>query len=214
MQPVATPHNNQTAYQPPAQMDALFKTQPLAQLLGRLRTRTAGLFKIESVHLPRIVVDAAAGKAYVATAGHVPAAAYGDLMVSARNVAHLPDWVSTARVVPFMHMLWVAAESATLAPVPYGDTQRFALTHTPDVPYGPQYKYTTRMAALCATQPLTFSGLVTLAGVSALQAQRFLQACAAVGCLRVEEVGTPTAAPVANPAPTNMLKRMRAMLAN
>jgi hypothetical protein len=214
MQTVATPENSESAHQPPAQMDALFKTQPLAQMLAHLRARTAGLFKIESVHLPRMVVDAAAGKAYVAAGQEVPHTAYGDLVVSVRSVAHLPDWVRTARAVPFMHLLWVAAESATPAPAPPGDAQRFALTHVPDLPYSAQYKYTMRMAALCATQPLTFSALISLAGVSATQAQRFLQACAAVGCLRIEEVGAPAAKPAANPAPSGVLERMRAMLAH
>jgi hypothetical protein len=173
----------QSSYTAPDQMDPLFKTQPLLQVLNLLHARDDGLYKIESVHLPNMLVDTSLGKAYVAQ-GYAPRKlAYGDIVVSARRVTHRPSWVLTAHEVPFAQLLWVAAETA--APPAFSSTLCYGITRMPDAPYSQHYKYTSRMAALCLTRSLTINELVLLAGVSDTDVKRFLHACQAAGCLHV-----------------------------
>jgi hypothetical protein len=184
-------------YAAPDQMDPLYKTQPLLQLLKLLHQRSDGLYKIESIYLPNMLADTALAKAYVAR-GYAPRKiAYGDLTVSARRITQRPSWVLTAHEVPFAHLLWVAAESA--APPAFSSAQCYGITRMPDAPYSPHYKYTARMAALCLNKSYTINELVLLAGVSDLHVKRFLHACQAVGCLHVSS--SPAAAPASAPKP-------------
>jgi hypothetical protein len=198
----------QAKYQTPLRMDALFKTQPLAKMLSHLRTRRMGLYKIESVHLPNMLVDAATGKVYVA-AGQIPDSGFGDVVASVRAVAHLPEWAAHAKELPFMQLLWAAAESAT---PPHVDCSlRFSIVRMPDVSHTPNYKFTMRLAALCLTRALTVKELMLLAGASAQQVARFLQACDALGCLKAEQV---QAAQIEKTQKTSLglVGRMQAML--
>jgi hypothetical protein len=187
----------QHSYAVPDEMDPLFKTQPLLRVLKLLAARTDGLFKIESVHLPNMMVDIALGKTYVAR-GYVPRElAYGDLTASARRLNRRPSWILSAHEAPFAHLLWVAAETA--APPAFSSALRYGITRMPEAPYSPHYKYTARMAALCMKQSHTISELTLLAGVSEIQVKRFLHACQAIGCLYVSQSAAVAAMPTPKP---------------
>jgi hypothetical protein len=67
------------------------------------------------------------------------------------------------------------------------------------------------LAALCLTRALTVKELMLLAGASAQQVARFLQACDALGCLKAEQV---QAAQIEKTQKTSLglVGRMQAML--